>query len=139
MPPQSKKKRNMSNDHKNALAAGREQGRAVRTYLEALEDHKPKRGRKRTPESIDKRLVAIASEVTAADPLSRLLLLQEQKDLTAELAMFEVGFDMEAVEAEFIEVAAEYAERKGISYSVWRETGVPASVLRAAGIARAER
>lgn len=129
----------MSNDHKNALAAGREQGRAVRTYLEALEDHKPKRGRKRTPESIDKRLVAIAFDMTAADPLSRLLLLQEQKDLTAELAMFDVGFDMEAVEAEFIEVAAEYAERKGISYSVWREIGVSASVLRAAGIARSER
>ena len=49
-------KRPMSDDHKAALAAGRNEGRAVRRYLEALEAHKPKRGRKRTPESIQKRL-----------------------------------------------------------------------------------
>lgn len=46
----------MSDSHKRALAIGREQGRAVRRYLEALEAHKPKRGRKRTPESMQKRL-----------------------------------------------------------------------------------
>ena len=50
------RKRSMSDDHKAALAAGRNEGRAVRRYLEALEAHKPKRGRKRTPESIEKRL-----------------------------------------------------------------------------------
>ena len=49
----------MSNSHKAALAEGREQGRAVRRYLEALEAHKPKRGRRRTSESVQKRLVVI--------------------------------------------------------------------------------
>ena len=49
----------MSDSHKAALAEGREQGRAVRRYLEALEAHKPKRGRKRTPDSVQKRLAAI--------------------------------------------------------------------------------
>ena len=36
----------MSDAHKEALAEGREQGRAVRRYLEALEANKPRRGRK---------------------------------------------------------------------------------------------
>jgi hypothetical protein len=135
MPPKSKK-RAMSTDHKVALAAGREQGRAVRAYLEALDGHKPKRGRKRTPESVDKRLAAIAAQVKTADAMTRLLLLQEQKDLQHELASMETSFDMSQVEAEFIEVAAEYSERKGISYSVWRDMGVAASVLREAGIGR---
>ncbi len=44
----------MSAEHKAALAKGREEGRAVRRYLEALEEQRPRRGRKRTPESIKK-------------------------------------------------------------------------------------
>ncbi len=49
----------MSDAHKAALAEGRAQGRAVRNYLEALEAHKPKRGRKRTPDSMKRRLAKI--------------------------------------------------------------------------------
>ena len=55
----------MSDTHKAALAEGREQGRAVRRYLEALEAHKPRRGRKRTPESMEKRLAAIEDDVAS--------------------------------------------------------------------------
>ena len=36
----------MSADHKAALAKGREEGRIVRRYLEALESNRPRRGRK---------------------------------------------------------------------------------------------
>jgi hypothetical protein len=46
----------MSAGHKQALAVGREDSRAVRQYLEALQSHKPKRGRKRTSESVRARL-----------------------------------------------------------------------------------
>ena len=42
----------MSDEHKAALAEGRNQGRAVRNYLEALDQNRPKRGRKRTTESV---------------------------------------------------------------------------------------
>ena len=62
-PPKKKQARQMSDDHKAALAEGRSQGRAVRVYLEALAANKPKRGRKRTPDSITKRLDAIAAEL----------------------------------------------------------------------------
>ncbi len=35
-----------------------------------------------------------------------------------------------------MKTAAKYAERKGISYAAWRELGVPADVLKKAGISR---
>jgi hypothetical protein len=56
MAPARKTKRTVSDEHKAALAEGRDQGRKVRVYLEALETHRPTRGRKRTPESIQSRL-----------------------------------------------------------------------------------
>ena len=49
----------MTAEHKAALAKGRAEGRIVREYLEGLRATKPKRGRKRTPETITKRLDAI--------------------------------------------------------------------------------
>ena len=58
----------MSDEHKTALAEGRDQGRAVRRYLEALEANKPRRGRRRSPESIAKRLAAIETDLPTADP-----------------------------------------------------------------------
>ena len=72
----------MSDDHKAALAQGRAEGRAVREYLDALRANKPKRGRKRTPDSIKKRLAAIDDQLESADPLGELRLIQERRDLT---------------------------------------------------------
>ena len=46
----------MSKAHKAALAQGRVEGRVIRTYLDVVEANRPKRGRKRTVESITKRL-----------------------------------------------------------------------------------
>jgi hypothetical protein len=53
MAREKSKRRPMSDEHKEALARGRHEGRVVREYLEALRATKPKRGRKRTPESIE--------------------------------------------------------------------------------------
>lgn len=126
----------MSDSHKAALAEGREQGRAVRRYLEALEAHKPKRGRKRTPESMQKRLASIEERLANADPLSRLHLVQERMDLERELAASDEGVDMSELEEAFVAAAEPYGRRKGITYSAWREAGVDPSVLRRAGIRR---
>lgn len=71
----------MSDEHKAALAEGRQQGRAVRRYLEALESQRPRRRRRRTPEGIQKRLAAVDQRLSTADPLSRLHLTQERMDL----------------------------------------------------------
>jgi len=127
----------MTDEHKAALAEGRTQGRAVRNYLDALEATKPKRGRKRTAESINKRLATIESELTGTDPLKALNLRQERRDLQAELAGMGDTPDLADVEQAFVEAARGYGQRRGISYEVWREAGVPADVLKKAGISRA--
>jgi uncharacterized protein YicC (UPF0701 family) len=126
----------MSDEHKAALAEGRNQGRAIRQYLEALELHRPKRGRKRTKESIQKRLDKIESELLEVDQLKRLELVQERLDLSAELEAFGAKVDLTELEQEFVTAAAAYSGRKGISYAAWRELGVEPAVLKRAGIGR---
>ncbi|MGH8979473.1 MAG: hypothetical protein ACRDWE_00425 [Acidimicrobiales bacterium] len=126
----------MSDSHKAALAKGREEGRIVRAYLEALETTKPRRGRKRTVDSIRKKLTAIEKELASASPLNRLHLVQEQRDLETELAHSGQSVDVASLEKDFIRVAKNYSVRKGLSYSAWRAVGVNAQVLEKAGIAR---
>jgi len=133
----STRKSQMTEDHKEALAVGRAEGRMVRAYLEALDSMRPKRGRKRTKESIARQLERIEAELPSADPLKRLQLTQEQIDLQEEMQSMESGIDMEALESEFTLVAKDYADRKGISYTAFRQIGVPAAVLKKAGISRA--
>jgi hypothetical protein len=129
-------KSGMSDHHKAAMAKGRDQGRVVRAYLEALEAAKPKRGRKRTPESMKQRLQRINDELPSAEPLKRLGLVQERIDLERQLESGAAPVDLTALEDAFIKAAAGYSERKGISYAAWRELGVPANTLSAAGIQR---
>jgi len=126
----------MSVQHKQALAQGREESRSVRRYLEALEAHKPKRGRKRTAGGIETRLRQIEDRLPVADPLTRVHLVQERINLQNELANKEEAVDMAALEKDFVSAAKGYGERKGISYAAWRAAGVDANVLRKAGIAR---
>ncbi|MGH9301637.1 MAG: hypothetical protein ACRD0E_07110, partial [Acidimicrobiales bacterium] len=70
----------MTIQHKEALAVGREQSRAVRRYLEALEQNRPKRGRKRTTESVERQLRTVVESLKSAEPLRRLNLLQKKRD-----------------------------------------------------------
>ena len=127
---------NLSDAHKAALAEVRTQSKAVRDYLEALEAHKPTRGRKRTKDSIKKRLAAIDSELKEADPLRRVQLVQEQLDLATELEQAAAPVDLAALEAGFVASAKGYSERKGISYAAWRTVGITPSVLKKAGVSR---
>ena len=126
----------MSDAHKAALAKGRNEGRIVRDYLEALEQSKPRRGRKRTPQSIERRLAAIENQLASADALTRLQLIQEQMNLESELSIAEEPVNIPAFEKGFVKVAKGYGARKGISYSAWRAVGVSAPVLQRAGIPR---
>ena len=128
----------MSNEHKAALAKGRAEGRIVRDYLEGLRATKPKRGRKRTPETIQTRLEKIETELASASPLDELLLIQERRDLKNELVAMSDTIDMTALEADFIGVAKSYSESKQISYRSWRDVGVEASVLKDAKINRSD-
>jgi hypothetical protein len=126
----------MTDEHKAALAMGRNEGNAVRNYLEALRSNKPKRGRRRTRESIAARLSAIDDELATADPMNELRLRQERRDLQAEMASLGAKVDISALENGFVAVGKSYSARQGISYATWREIGVDAAVLKRAGISR---
>lgn len=126
----------MSDEHKAALARGRTEGRIVRDYLEGLRATKPKRGRKRTADTVRARLEAVETELASASPMDELLLVQERRDLQRELAAKSNAIDMDALEEQFITVAKSYSDNKSISYASWRDVGVPASTLKAAGITR---
>jgi hypothetical protein len=128
----------MSTSHKAALAEGRNESRSVRVYLEALESQRPKRGRKRTPESVKRRLASVNAALPNADPLRRVQLVQEQMDLRNELDAMNNKVDLRKLEAEFIAAAKNYSQRKGITYTAWRAVGVSPAVLKKAGIGRGD-
>lgn len=132
-------RKKMSDEHKEALARGRAQGRAVRDYLAALE-----RGRQRGPKmdkaTLEKRIEDLHRQIEeAANPAKRVELIQRRLDLEDRLNNLGEEPDLETLEKEFVAAAGEYSERKGISYTAWREAGVPAAVLKSAGIARTRR
>ena len=129
-------KSTMTDGHKEALAKGRAEGRIVREYLGGLRATKPKRGRKRTPDKIAALIQKLEVELAAASPLDELLLIQERRDLNAELDAMSNTTDMASLETAFVGVAKSYSESKKISYQSWRDVGVEPSVLKSAGISR---
>lgn len=131
--------RGMSDEHKEALARGRAQGKAVREYLAALESER-KPGRRVDAATIETRLTKVQSEIDGeSDPAKRVELIQKRLDLEERLIEMQEQTDIEELERGFVEAAAEYSDRKGITYAAWREAGVPASTLKSAGIARTRR
>ncbi|MFM8388902.1 MAG: hypothetical protein ACKOA5_06630 [Actinomycetota bacterium] len=128
-------KSGMSKAHKAALAQGRVEGRVIRTYLDVLEANRPKRGRKRTIDSIVRRLGVIRKEMALADTVTKLRLTQERMDLERELKVKKANADIGKLESQFVKVAHAYSTRNGTTYTAWREVGVSAQVLKRAGIA----
>lgn len=127
----------MSAAHKQALAVGRDQGRIVRAYLEAME--RPRRpGRPKTPESMARQIAQLDARLATATPAERVRLIQERFDLKREhdALVEEARVDLKVLAGAFVKVAKEYSDRKGISYAAWREAGVPAELLRRAGVTR---
>jgi hypothetical protein len=129
-------KRTMSPQHKAAIAEGRVQSRAVKKYLEALSANKPTRGRPRNAGSIKERIGAIDAGIGEADPITALKLRQEKKNLQAELDKKDSKVDLSSVEDDFVANAKAYGARNGISYRVWRDSGVSTEILNKAGISR---
>jgi len=113
--------------------------RAVRDYLKALEANQPRRGRKRTPASVQAQIDATNAAMDGASATKRLALVQQRLDLEAELERLQAAgsIDLSALEADFVANAAAYSGKRGISYAAWREVGIPSPVLKAAGIRRA--
>lgn len=127
----------LSDEHKKALAEGRTHGRTVQDYLDALTEHKPKRGRKRTIQRVREELEAVEQALPEATSTRRLILLQKQIDLQKELDNAQDEFDITPLEEAFVKVAKAYSHSKGITYRAWKDVGVAPAVLKRAGITRA--
>lgn len=128
----------MSDEHKAALAQGRKESRAIKAYLEALEARRP--GRPVSKDSLQKRLDKVNEKLGSTEnPLETVDLIQSKLDIEKALAQVENAQDFAALESGFAENVASYSERKGVSYTAWREFGVPAAVLKKAGIKETRR
>lgn len=126
----------MSDAHKEALARGRREARAIKAYLQATQRTR-RPGRPVTPETLEKRLAKLDEQLgSEEDPLKRVELQQRKIDTQQQLTEISDHADAESLEEGFVEAAAGYSARKGITYAAWRAEGVPAAVLRRAGIRR---
>lgn len=128
----------LTEEHKAKIAEGLSEAAVIRNYLEILRE-RPGPGKRRTKNMIEKRI----SEVDAAlreplslDPIRMLEMIQEKMDLEAELATAPETKEERLARAEedFVLVAKSFTEKKHLSYAAWRAAGVPASVLKRAGI-----
>jgi hypothetical protein len=128
----------MSQEHKDALAKGRLEARAIKSYLKALDGRKP--GRPVTKDSLDKRLARVDTKLgEETDPLKKLDLMQSKLEIETALQSVAGGASIDELAAGFVTHAKSYSDRKGISYTTWRQFGVPAELLRKAGIAETRR
>jgi len=128
----------MSAEHKAALAEGRRQAKAIKSYLQALGARKP--GRPVTSDSLAKKIENLNAKIESeTDPLKRVEMVQQRLDAEDTLDNLSDAVNFTQLEADFVQAAKTYSDRKGISYSAWREAGVPADVLRSADIARTRR
>lgn len=128
----------MSPEHKAALAQGRKESRAIKAYLRALQARKP--GRPVTRESLEKRLASLDAKIGGSDdPLETVELLQKKLDVAEAMDHVDDAANFDELEQGFIENARSYSERKGITYTAWREFGVPAATVKAAGIPETRR
>ncbi len=128
----------MTQEHKDALAQGRKEARAIKAYLKTIDTRK--QGRPVSRESLVKRLDRTSRRIEDSDdPLKILDLIQTRLDIQLALSKLEDVENLDQLEAGFVRFAASYSERKGVSYAAWREFGVPAAVLRNAGVPETRR
>lgn len=126
----------MTQEHKDALAQGRRESKAIKGYLEALDAPK-RRGRPVTAESLQTKIADLDGTIRdESDPLRRVELIQARLDAEEALGGLEATENIDGLEAGFVEFGEAYSVRKGISYAAWREAGVPAPVLKSAGVKR---
>lgn len=125
----------MSEEHKAALAKGRRESRAIKQYLEGLKGRRP--GRPVTPATLTKRIGDLKTKIAQEkDPLKSVELRQARIEAEQSLAKAEDSPDIADLEKLFVKNAKSFSNRKGISYAAWREAGVPAALLKEAGISR---
>jgi hypothetical protein len=115
--------------------ARRAETNAVAAYLTALQAPKvPARSR----DAREKRRAQIEQWIAEErSPMREVELIQQRLDIDAQPAQIDQAARLPELEQAFVNVAASWAKRTGISAAALREVGVPASVLKRAGAGRA--
>jgi hypothetical protein len=129
--------RKLSASHKQALAEGRTMSATVDRYLSAVNTPK-RRGRKVSRDALVERLAEARARAKSATGVEKVLAAQDVRDLQARIADMNdaSGNDIKSLEAAFVKIAKRFGENRGIGYGAWRDAGVPATVLKKAGVAR---
>jgi hypothetical protein len=129
--------RKLSAAHKRALAEGRTMSATVDRYLSAVNTPK-RRGRKVSKSALEQRLAEARIKAKSATGVEKVLAAQDVRDLQSRIANMSVasGGDIKSLEAAFVKIAKRFGENRGIGYGAWRDAGVPAVVLKKAGVAR---
>lgn len=116
------------------MQEGRASSAIVKRYLVALEKTK-KRGRQYTPDELQARIDALAVQIDGAPASEKVFLVQKRLDLETRLEGSQGSdVDIETLQTDFVRVAAEFGMRRGITHKAFREVGVPAAVLKEAGV-----
>jgi hypothetical protein len=112
--------------------ARRAETNAVAAYLTALKAPKvPARSRA----NLEKRRAQIERWLSEeSSPIREVELIQQRLDIDAQLAQIDDAARLPELEEAFVNVAASWAKRSGITAVALREVGVPVSVLRRAGL-----
>jgi hypothetical protein len=129
--------RKMSTAHKQALAEGRAASKVVDRYVVAINAPK-RRGRKVSRATLETRLVEARARSKTATGVEKVFATQAVRDLQEKIAKANAGngADLKALESDFVRVAKKFSTSRSVSYGAWRDSGVPADVLKRAGIAR---
>jgi len=126
--------------HKRALADGRTMSATVDRYLTAVTAPK-RRGRKVSTTTLKQRLISARTRFKSVAGVEKVLVAQEIRDLQARIDRQQsaTAVDVKALEVAFVKIAKRFSDNRGIGYSAWRDAGVPAQVLKRAGVARSRR
>jgi hypothetical protein len=129
--------RKLSASHKQALAEGRTMSATVDRYLSAVNTPK-RRGRKVSKSALVERLAEARARAKSATGVDKVLAAQDVRDLQTRIANMSAasGTDIKSLEGAFVKIAKRFGENRGIGYGAWRDAGVPATVLKKAGVAR---
>ena len=122
----------MATNKRTQAPSARTETAYVRIYLESLQS--PRHPGKRTPEWLQSQVALLPERIhEEMDPLKQLELRQRLLDCQADL-LEQQGTNADEAEQGFVRVALPFSERKGITYAAWRAQGVPARVLKEAGM-----
>jgi hypothetical protein len=109
----------------------------VDRYIAAVTTPK-RRGRRVSTATLQKRLVNARARFKTVAGVEKVLTAQEIRDLQAKIAQQQSTsrVDIRSLEASFVKIAKKFGENRGIAYGARRAAGVPAPVLKQAGVAR---